>query len=76
MGATLLLIGVAGVASLVLFRYFWRPAPVADPVYTVRCPGCGRKLRYRGSRAGRHGVCPACKLRFQYPTTPPAGQTP
>jgi len=69
---TLLLLGLAGIGAAALVSYLlWPTKEVEDSICTLRCPGCGRKLRYRASRAGHHGKCPVCKMRFEYPPAPP-----
>jgi DNA-directed RNA polymerase subunit RPC12/RpoP len=39
----------------------------ADAASVCRCPGCGRRLHYRRSQAGRRAACPACDAPVVFP---------
>jgi hypothetical protein len=41
-----------------------------EPYHTCRCPGCGQKVRYRASRAGRAAACPRCRQGLPLPASP------
>ena len=61
---------VAGVAGYRVLRARSRPGP--EPLVNFRCPYCKRRLHYRQSQAGHRGMCPRCKHRIVFPTTPEA----
>jgi hypothetical protein len=44
--------------------------PREEPVCNFECPHCGRKLRYRGQKAGKAGICPLCRKPLVYPSPP------
>jgi hypothetical protein len=44
--------------------------PREEPVCNFDCPHCGRKLRYRGQKAGKAGMCPLCREPLIYPRAP------
>jgi hypothetical protein len=46
--------------------------PPEEVVCNFECPHCGRKLRYRGQKAGKAGICPLCRKALIYPPLPPA----
>jgi hypothetical protein len=48
-----------------------RQAETSEPFFTLRCPDCGQKVRYRASRAGRTALCPRCKRPARLPFSPP-----
>jgi DNA-directed RNA polymerase subunit RPC12/RpoP len=54
--------GIAGVAaaSAALWRWHRRTAESAEEMRYRRCSGCGQKLRFPASKAGRYGRCPRC----------------
>jgi RsiW-degrading membrane proteinase PrsW (M82 family) len=39
---------------------------------SVRCPGCGKRLKAAGRLAGRRVTCPACRQPVQVPAAPAA----
>jgi hypothetical protein len=39
-----------------------------EPVCNFLCPHCERKLRYRGQKAGKAGICPLCRRPLTYPS--------
>jgi hypothetical protein len=57
---------IAGGAVLVLRAR----RPEEEPVCNFKCPHCGRKLRYRGNKAGKAGICPLCRKALTYPAAP------
>jgi hypothetical protein len=65
-----LILGI--VAALTLAGFYWaRSRPGAQvSMYSFRCPGCQRKLRYAAHKAGRRGICPRCKAPCTYPAEP------
>jgi hypothetical protein len=70
----LIILAVASVA--LLGGYLWLRArrPVKEEeYYHFKCPGCGRKLRYRASQKGHEGMCPRCNQRWTFPTSPGRG---
>jgi ribosomal protein S27E len=38
--------------------------PEEEQFLRFRCPGCGQKLRFLASKAGRDSRCPQCQQRF------------
>ena len=73
MDNSLLLILLAVAALLAIGGYLFvrsrRPAQ-EEPYCNFKCPGCGRKLRYRPRQAGNSGMCPRCNKAFTFPALP------
>jgi hypothetical protein len=71
MDLTMILVlgGVAVAAGVVLTWAGWRTVR-EEPYRFCRCPGCGQKVRYRASKAGRGGMCPRCGQRWTLPASP------
>lgn len=66
----LLIAAVAGasVAHVVLLvRRIRRRVQPDDAVHHVKCPHCGRRLRYRSKQVGRAGMCPRCRQKLVFP---------
>src|SRR5438067_1956773 len=64
-GTMLALLTVAGVV------WVRTRLPREEVYHYVRCSGCGQKVRYPASKAGRLAICPRCKQPWSLPTTPP-----
>jgi hypothetical protein len=62
-----IIVGVVVVASVVVWR-FRAGAPEATPIQRFRCSGCGQKLRYLATKAGRTVMCPNCRERCKLPS--------
>lgn len=54
--------------GLIVHAYFHRKK--TDVYYHVRCPKCGRKLRYRSTQVDRLGRCPLCQKSIRFPQPP------
>jgi hypothetical protein len=68
MGVALVLLtgALVGVTAL-----FWARRRGGDePYHCFRCPGCGQKVRYLASRAGKSALCPRCRRCCVLPATP------
>jgi len=44
--------------------------PKEEKFCNFRCPGCGQKVRYLTSKAGRAAMCPRCRQRWTLPSDP------
>jgi DNA-directed RNA polymerase subunit RPC12/RpoP len=75
MMVTSLLVGVV-LCTLGAFVWIRGRRPQSEPMLLFRCTGCGQKVRYAASKAGRPGMCPRCGQRWKLPqepqTCPPA----
>jgi hypothetical protein len=65
------LILTASVAIVGMVAYVVRASRrVEEPSFHYcRCPGCGQKVRYAASRAGRQAGCPRCPRQWALPAT-------
>jgi predicted RNA-binding Zn-ribbon protein involved in translation (DUF1610 family) len=54
------------------FLFFRSRTPKEEPYFHFKCPGCGRKLRYRAKQAGHSGQCRNCNQKLTFPTPTPA----
>lgn len=43
-----------------------------EEVYYQKCPNCRQRLKYRVSQVGHKGLCPRCRMQFDFP--PPKKQ--
>ncbi len=69
MNLTLILFAATVLTAAALI-WAWKRAVRQESLQLSRCPDCGQKVRYRGSKAGRPGVCPRCRHRWTLPATP------
>ncbi len=74
---TLLVVAAAAVAALAAGAYLLsrrrnRRRDAADEFHHFRCPGCGRRLRFRSKQSGNKGRCSHCGGAV---TFPPASQS-
>jgi hypothetical protein len=58
---------LAGVATTAYLYARWQRQPVEEPFQYFRCAQCNQKLRFKASKAGRPGMCPRCKQRWNLP---------
>jgi hypothetical protein len=67
------LLALAVLAGVAVYRVLrGRSRKVHDTLVNFRCPYCKRRLHFRQSQAGHRGMCPRCKHRIVFPTTPEA----
>jgi hypothetical protein len=71
MGVTILLIWTGAIGVTAAYLWFPRRRFRHDPFRRFRCPGCGQKVRYVASKAGRAALCPRCKQACTLPADPP-----
>src|SRR5262245_20471060 len=70
MNVTLIVFAVAILGMGTLF-YLVRRRPSDSAAYhAFRCPGCGQKVRYLATKAGRPAKCPRCRGLWTLPTNP------
>jgi DNA-directed RNA polymerase subunit RPC12/RpoP len=70
---TVVSIALAVLAGVGVYRFLRaRSGKVVDALVNFRCPYCKRRLHFRQSQAGHRGMCPRCKHRIVFPTTPEA----
>ncbi len=62
---SLLVVLVIVHVGLIVHAYYHRKK--ADVYYHVRCPKCGRKLRYRSTQVNHVGRCPLCQKLIRFP---------
>ena len=70
-----LLLGVFGVSAAGAFLWVRPGNARQEKFHLFRCDGCGQKLRYLASKAGRAGMCPRCRRQWTLPASaqaPPA----
>jgi hypothetical protein len=71
MGGTIWLV-VAGVVVAVVVGAFllvkkMRSRPKVEEYLHFRCPGCKRRIRFRGRQAGHVGQCSHCGNKLTFP---------
>lgn len=67
----LLIAGAAAVVGVVAYLLLRQRSPREEPFLHFRCPGCGRRLRFRARQSGHTGRCSHCGRDLVFP---PASQ--
>jgi hypothetical protein len=64
---TVVLLALAGVVGVGVW-VFLRARGSAEEVYShFRCPGCKRRIRYKGKQVGNRGECSNCGKAIVFP---------
>jgi hypothetical protein len=64
----LVVLGLLVGSGLGIYLYTcWSREPAEEPFQYFRCDQCQAKLRFKISKAGRPGMCPRCKQRWNLP---------
>jgi hypothetical protein len=63
----LVVAGLLGAAIVGVYLYRRGRARSEEPFYHFRCPGCRRRLRFRGSQSGHSGQCSHCGKSLTFP---------
>ena len=67
-GVVIVLVGAG--AGIGFMRWKAQSKAKADEFHHFRCPGCGRKLRYRVRQVGNKGQCSHCGHNIVFPSVP------
>jgi hypothetical protein len=57
---------VVGVGAFLVVKIM-RSGPKVEEYLHFRCPGCKRRIRFRGRQAGHAGECSNCGKKLTFP---------
>ncbi len=60
-------VGLLAVVGYAAVRVRRRRQEQSDAVHHFRCPGCGRRLRFRVRQVGHEGKCSHCGHEVTFP---------